>query len=145
MMAMSSGLVPNAVTRRRSVRRPAWSSAGVCRQRGTGKREARPGAAHLRAVQDGLKGCKAVPDGKGPITIKTWLRYAEKRVPQLYDDIRAGKLKVVGFSLKDEARELVAKDSTIDLAFYSQTVQHAQTPALFDFYKRANDPVLQLQ
>ena len=52
---------------------------------------------------------------------------------------------MVGFNLKDEARELVAKDSTIDLAFYSQTVQHAQTPALFDFYKRANDPVLQLQ
>jgi hypothetical protein len=50
----------------------------------------------------------------------------------------------VGFHLQDEARELVAKDSIIDPAFYSQTVQNAQTPALFDFYKQKNDPVLQL-
>jgi hypothetical protein len=34
-------------------------------------------------VQDGLKARKAAPDGNGPITIKTWLRYAEKRVPEL--------------------------------------------------------------
>jgi hypothetical protein len=94
-------------------------------------------------VQDGLKAGKAVPDGEGPITMKTWLRYGEKRVPQLYDDIRAGKLKVVGFNLKGDTRELVAKDSTIDPAFYSQTLQNAQTPALFDFYKQKNDPIVQ--
>jgi hypothetical protein len=94
-------------------------------------------------VQDGLKARKAAPDGKGPITIKMWLRYGEKRVPQLYDDIRAGKLKVVGFNLTDDTRELVAKDSTIDPDFLGQTVQHAQTPALFDFYKQSNDPIVQ--
>ena len=96
-------------------------------------------------VQDGLKARKAAPDGKGPITIKTWLHYAEKRVPELYDDIKAGKLKVVGFDLKDDKRQLVAKDSSIDPAFYSQTAQHAQTPALFDFYKQKIDPVVQYQ
>ena len=94
-------------------------------------------------VQEGLKGRKAAPDGNGPITIKPWLRYAEKRVPELYEDIRNGKLKVVGFNLQDDNRELLAKDSTVDPAFYTQTVQHAQTPALFDFYKQSNDPILE--
>jgi len=41
-------------------------------------------------VDEGLKAHKAAPDGKGPITIGAWLRYAEKRVPQLYDDIQGG-------------------------------------------------------
>ena len=84
-------------------------------------------------VQDGLTAHKAAPDGKGPITIKTWLRYAERRVPELYDDIKAGKLRLVG------------KDPIIDPAFYSQTIQRAQTPALFDFYKQTNDPIVQVQ
>jgi hypothetical protein len=82
-------------------------------------------------VQDGLNARKAAPDGKGPITIKTWLRYAEKRVPELYDEIEAGKLRLVG------------KDPIIDPAFYNETVQHAQTPALFDFHKQTTDPILQ--
>jgi hypothetical protein len=96
-------------------------------------------------VEDGLKARKAAPDGNGPITLKTWLRYAEKRVPALYDDIRTSKLKVVGFGLQDAKRELVARDSTVDPAFYIETAQQAQTPALFDFYKLKNDPVLKTQ
>jgi WD40 repeat protein/uncharacterized caspase-like protein len=93
-------------------------------------------------VQDGLKARKAAPDGKGPITIKAWLRYAEKRVPELYEDVRAGRLRVVGFDATDADRQLVAKDSSINPAFYTEAAQHAQTPALFDFYKLKNDPVL---
>jgi hypothetical protein len=93
-------------------------------------------------VREGLKAHKSVPDGKGPITIRSWLQYAEKRVPELYDDVRAGKFRLVGFDPYDHKRELVGKDPTIDPIFYSQTVQHAQTPALFDFYKQANDPVV---
>jgi Caspase domain len=81
-------------------------------------------------VQDGLKAHKAADAGKS-ITVKTWLHYAEKRVPELYDDILAGKLKLVG------------KDPIIDPAFYSQVARHAQTPALFDFYKQLQDPVIQ--
>ena len=92
-------------------------------------------------VQDGLKAHKAAPNQRGPITIKTWLRYAQTRVPELYEDIRAGKLKLVGFNSQDAARQLVGKDPIIDPAFYSQTAQHAQIPALFDFYKQTNDPV----
>jgi Caspase domain len=82
-------------------------------------------------IQDGLKAHKAADAGK-PITIKTWLHYAEKRVPELYDEIQAGKLKLAG------------KDPIIDPAFYNQVARHAQTPALFDFYKQRNDPILQL-
>jgi uncharacterized caspase-like protein len=76
-------------------------------------------------VDDGLKARKAAPDGKGPVTIETWLRYAEKRVPELYDDIKAGKLRMLGFDRKDDARRLAAKDPIIDPAFLTQTVQHA--------------------
>jgi hypothetical protein len=83
-------------------------------------------------VQDGLKAHKAAAND-GSVTIKTWLHYAEKRVPELYDEVRAGKLRLVG------------KDSSIDPGFYKQTAQHAQTPALFDFYKQTNDPILQTQ
>jgi uncharacterized caspase-like protein len=93
-------------------------------------------------VREGLEAHKAAPDGKGPITIKTWLGYAEKRVPQLYDDIEAGKLRLVGFEAADASRQLQAKDPTINPIFYSQTAHHAQTPALFDFYKLKNDPVV---
>jgi hypothetical protein len=63
-------------------------------------------------VQDGLKDRKAAPGGNGPVTIKSWLHYAQTRVPELYEDIRAGKLKVVGFDDTDAERQLVAKDST---------------------------------
>jgi WD40 repeat protein len=83
-------------------------------------------------IQEGLKAHKAAPSAN-PITIKTWLHYAEKRVPELYDDIQTGKLKLVG------------KDPIIDPAFYSQAVRHAQTPALFDFYRQAQDPILLTQ
>jgi hypothetical protein len=38
-------------------------------------------------VQDGLKGRKAVPDGKGPITIKTWLW---GRLEAKWQDLRIG-------------------------------------------------------
>jgi uncharacterized caspase-like protein len=92
-------------------------------------------------VDDGLKARKAAPDGKGPITIKSWLHYAETRVPELYNEIQAGKLKLVGFNNTDQTRALVAKEPTIDSIFYRETAQRAQTPALYDFYK-GSDPAL---
>lgn len=95
-------------------------------------------------VQDGLEQRKASPDGREPISIRAWLRYAEKRVPQLYDDIQARKLKLAGFDKTDHSRSLVSKDPTIDSVFYSETVSGAQTPALFDFYK-GHDPTIRLE
>jgi uncharacterized caspase-like protein len=94
-------------------------------------------------VQDGLEALKAAPGGSGPITIKSWLHYAEKRVPELYDEIQAGKLRLVGNETQTGKPQLVGRDPIIDRAFYSQTAEHAQTPALFDFYKQTIDPVLQ--
>ena len=88
-------------------------------------------------VQDGLEAHKAAPESGGPITISAWLHYAEKRVPELYDDIQAGKLKLVGFDQSGVSRSLDAKDP-----IPTEVVQHAQTPVLFDFYKLNNDPVI---
>ena len=62
-----------------------------------------------------------------------------------YEDIRAGRLRVVGFDATDADRQLVAKNSRANTAFYTQTAQHAQTPTLFDFYKHPNHPIVQLQ
>jgi hypothetical protein len=42
----------------------------------------------------------------------------------------------------NDRREWAAKDPTIDPVFYSQIAQHAQTTALFDFYKQKYDPIL---
>ena len=93
-------------------------------------------------VKEGLKDRRAAPGGNGQVTIKSWLRYAEKRVPELYEDVRAGRLRVVGFDAADAERQLIAKDLTANPAFYIQTAQHAQTSALFDFYKLNYDPIL---
>ncbi len=71
-------------------------------------------------VDDGLKARKAAPEGKQAITISNWLHYAEMRVPELYDEISAGKRQVVGFDLADAKREPTSKDPLIDSAFYPQ-------------------------
>jgi hypothetical protein len=91
-------------------------------------------------VRDGLRARKAAPESNGPITIKSWLRYAEKRVPELYQNIRAGRLKVVGFDAPDTKRQLVARDSSVNPAFYTETAKNAQTPALFDFLQTIKRP-----
>jgi hypothetical protein len=95
-------------------------------------------------VDEGLKGHKAAPGGAGPITIGAWLRYAEQRVPKLYDEIQAGKLKLVGFEPYGPGRALAAKDPLVDTVFYRYTADHAQTPALFDFHKQAAEPEIRV-
>ncbi|WP_392713006.1 caspase family protein [Rhizobium ruizarguesonis] len=93
-------------------------------------------------VEDGLKAGKAAPDGGGPITMKSWLTYAEKRVPELYDDIQAGRLKAVQTQADDSATKDISKDPVINPAFRDQIVNTAQTPALFDFDRNASDIVI---
>ena len=92
-------------------------------------------------VDDGLKAHNAAPEGKGPITIKGWLGYAEKRVPQLYEEIKAGKRRALGFDARDAARELTP-GIRHQSAFLDQTAKRAQTPALFDFFKQKQDAVI---
>jgi uncharacterized caspase-like protein len=94
-------------------------------------------------VDEGLKDHKAAPDGKGPITIGAWLRYAEQRVPQLYDDIRANKIQAAEVVAVNDAARSLTKEPIIDPALRDQIAKHAQTPQLFDFYKQTNDPVVE--
>jgi uncharacterized caspase-like protein len=93
-------------------------------------------------VDEGLKEHKAASDGKGPITIGAWLRYAEQRVPQLYDDIQAGRIQAIKLEAANDAARSITKEPIVDPAFRNQIAQHAQTPQLFDFYKLQYDPVL---
>jgi uncharacterized caspase-like protein len=93
-------------------------------------------------VDEGLKERKAAPDGKGPITIGAWLRYAEQRVPQLYDDIEAGRIQAVKVVIANDAERTITKEPIVDPAFRDLIASHAQTPQLFDFFKQANDPAV---
>jgi WD40 repeat protein/uncharacterized caspase-like protein len=70
---------------------------------------------------------KADLNGDGVVTLEEWLKYGEQRTPSLYEDAKAGKVK------------MVSRDSTVNAAFIDQTTQRAQTPALFDFHKKNDD------
>ena len=93
-------------------------------------------------VDEGLKEHKAAPDGKGPITVGAWLRYAEQRVPQLYDDIQAGRIQAAKVVAANDAARSLTKEPIVDPAFRNQIAQHAQTPQLFDFYKRNSEAIV---
>jgi hypothetical protein len=70
-------------------------------------------------------------NGDGVVTVEEWLKYGEQRTPSLYDDVKAGKVK------------MVSRDSQVNPAFVDVTLKHAQTPALFDFHKGQQDVILQ--
>jgi uncharacterized caspase-like protein len=87
-------------------------------------------------VEEGLKAGEngkpeADRDDDGAVTMTEWLGYAEGRVPGLYEEIRAGTLKL--------------KEGNIDPNLIEDTILHAQTPALFDFAQVRNEIVLQAQ
>ncbi|MGF9764650.1 caspase family protein [Microvirga sp. 0TCS3.31] len=87
-------------------------------------------------VQEGLRAkdgqsWKADADRDGSITMAEWLSYGEKRVPGLYEDIRAGKVR---------SRDPLTAD------VLEKVTRQAQTPALFDFARQSsNATVLQGQ
>jgi hypothetical protein len=66
---------------------------------------------------------KADLNGDGVVTLEEWLKYGEQRTPSLYEDAKAGKVK------------MVSRDSEVNPAFIDETTRRAQTPALFDFHK----------
>ncbi|UIK20665.1 caspase family protein [Rhizobium leguminosarum] len=85
-------------------------------------------------VKEGLKPSNdgndaADADHDGALTMKEWLTYAENRVPSLYQDVLAGKIKST-------------RDSSPNLSLLEDTTRHAQTPALFDFGRLTSDIVL---
>jgi len=63
-------------------------------------------------------------DGDGVLSLKEWLQYGERRVPSLYEDIRAGRVKAVH---RDPRPSADWRDATAD---------KAQTPSLFDFQRK---------
>jgi WD40 repeat protein/uncharacterized caspase-like protein len=73
-------------------------------------------------VRDGLEQRRADADGDGAVTLAEWLRYGEARVPALYEEIRAGTLRLAAM-----------RGVTPDAALVANTVRYVQTPALFDF------------
>ncbi|WP_392712994.1 caspase family protein [Rhizobium ruizarguesonis] len=81
----------------------------------------------LKPAADGKDAADA--DRDGTVTMKEWLTYAESRVPSLYQDVLAGKVKST-------------KDSSPDPDLLEDTTRHAQTPALFDFGRPTSDIVL---
>jgi len=88
-------------------------------------------------VMDGLKPgegeggkLKADLNGDGVVTLEEWLKYGEQRTPSLYEDAKAGKVK------------LLSRDSTVNPAFIDETLKRAQTPALFDFHKQKDNAIL---
>lgn len=88
-------------------------------------------------VQDGLQYGESEPKQRnadhnknGSLTLKEWLKYGERRVPGLYEDIRSGKVPVV-------RRDAYPTDPN----WRNKTAQNAQTPSLFD-YQRGSDSVV---
>jgi WD40 repeat protein/uncharacterized caspase-like protein len=73
---------------------------------------------------------KADLNGHGVVTLEEWLKYGEQRVASLYEDAKAGRV------------HMISRDPTPNPHFIDETIKHAQTPALFDFYKHNNAVML---
>jgi hypothetical protein len=86
------------------------------------------------ALREGLIAGK---DGKLPaasstgVTLQSWLKYAEQRVPGLYDDAKAGKV------------HMISRDPQPNPYFMDEAAKRAQTPSLFDFHKESKDVLIE--
>ncbi len=68
-------------------------------------------------------------DRDGVLSLREWLQYGERRVPGLYEDIRAGKVQAVHKTPRPDSNDTTARK--------------AQTPSLFDFQRRTAEAVLE--
>ena len=82
-------------------------------------------ASHFTLLHDALEANQAA-DEKGNITLKSWLEYPVRRVPQLFGEIRAGKVNAFGVPVMKTAV------AAADLGGI-QREGAVQVPALFDF------------
>lgn len=78
-------------------------------------------------IRDGLEAGKAFSLDHTSITLTEWLKYGEKRVPDLYDDVKSGKLRLL---LLSDAKETPS------------TASKVQKPSLFDFARKRRGEVL---
>lgn len=84
-------------------------------------------------ILDGLVKQQADVDPRdGTVTVQKWLKYAVKRVPQLYQEAQSGKRELIvrGFG----GRILGPRSRILETA--------PQTPVLFDFSRAQSDTVL---
>ena len=79
------------------------------------------------ALREGLiagKNGKLPAANPSEVTLQSWLKYAEQRVPSLYDDAKAGKV------------HMISRDPKPNPNFLTEATKHAQIPSLFDFSKQ---------
>ncbi len=80
-------------------------------------------------IQDGIQASKADWKPKDlQIMLGEWLQYGEKRVPELYAEVRNGNLKGKVIRLKEKEQ--------------GTSSRFGQQPSLFDFTKRKEDVVV---
>lgn len=85
-------------------------------------------------LQDGIVKTLADADKDKQLFPTEWLSYAEKRVPELYQEVKDGKHTVIfnGKSLPADR----ARTEIINLSGNKQSNTNLQQPSLFDFKKR---------
>jgi WD40 repeat protein/uncharacterized caspase-like protein len=84
-------------------------------------------------MEEGLNGKKADKNGDGRITLDEWLGYGAERVPELYDDVKAGRVE-----------QLKRKDLHITSVLSGPSVKKVnfQQPQLFDFKRKRREIVI---
>ena len=87
-------------------------------------------------LQDGIAGKLADADNDGRLTAAEWLGYAEKRVPELYQEVKEGRRGVIV-----DGQQVKARSDLIDIDGTSQQKSsvNLQQPTLFDFKRRKRD------
>ncbi len=94
-------------------------------------------------VHDGLTAGRADADPHdGRVTLTKWLRYGVDRVPSLYKEVEAGRVDTFGVGA---ARAIPLGRRDIRLSNGpTPPPPPLQQPALFDFNRQAQDPVLEV-
>jgi hypothetical protein len=84
-------------------------------------------------ISEGLEKSGADKDGDGRVTLDEWLAYGAERVPALYADVKAGRV-----------REIQAKDIRITAVLAGASVKRSafQQPQLFDFRRKRREVLI---
>lgn len=93
----------------------------------------RQGLLTYALMREGLEKKQADGDGDGKTTLDEWLKYGERRVPRLYEDVRAGRVK-----------EIKSRDAEITMVVTGKSVKKNafQQPQIFNFKKTKREVVL---
>ena len=94
-------------------------------------------------LQDGLSSWLAdyKPQDKS-ILLTEWLGYGVERVPRLYEEVKAGRMKISDAGTKRTAAARIIRDTVDPRELDNDRIQQ---PSLFDFARRRRDVVLARQ